>query len=285
MTAFQSPLVHYRIRWKPAGHQPGANKGVSAGIGDQLRSLVLLRDHPDPKRLDLRASLRDPFERLWVRDFNLNAALKVVVLIDSSKSMAYVGKVTRMQVVEDITAQLALSAYKAGDAFGVFTANELLNRDVMLPPRANRGAWLWVKQRISKITPQGKNAIGMLKAASMLPQKRSLVFIISDYRWPSGHLKQLLKKLSHHDVVPILLQDPAEVDALPKNGIAIVKDLETGEGKFVWMRQHLRKKITLARQQHVHEIKAVCQQFGCVPFIVNGIFKASNLTKYFMERT
>ncbi len=283
--ANQQVPIHYRIRWKPTGHQPGANKGISAGMGDQLRSLVLLRDHPDPKRLDLRASLRDPFERLWVKDFNLNAALKVIVLVDVSKSMGYVGQVSRIQVAGEITAQLALSAYKSGDAFGVFTANEALKRDCMLPPRLNRSAWLWVKQQFSKIIPEGKSAAGLLNVASMLPQKRSLVFIISDFRWPVGQLKQLLKKLNAHDVVPILLQDPAEIDELPKSGIAIVRDLETGEGKFVWMREHLHQKISQARQLHVDEIKAVCRQFGAAPFVVKGLFKTSYLTQYFMERS
>lgn len=272
------------MRWKPSGYFPGATRGLEAGVGDQLRSVVLLRDHPDPRRLDLRASMRDPFQHLWVRDFNLNAALKVIVLVDTSASMGYCGSVKRMQVVQDIAAQLALSVYKNGDAFGFYAADESFNKTCSLPPRANRGAWLWVQHHLSKITPQGRHADGLFKAIAGLPQRPCLVFVISDFRWAAGKLKQMLKKMSHHDVVPILLQDPAEMNALPKRGIAMLRDVETGAAKFVWMRSGLQSKIIEARQQHVQSVQHICRMYGNQPFVVCGEFKADKLTRYFMER-
>ncbi|PPC88561.1 MAG: hypothetical protein CTY37_00725 [Methylotenera sp.] len=277
-------IIHYRIRWKPAGNQSGAVRGLSAGIGDQLRALVLLRDHPDPRRLDLRASLRDPFERLWVRDFYLNTSLKVIVLLDASASMGYIGEVNRMQVAEDIATQLAFAAYRSSDAFGFYAANQLLIKHAALPPRLNRSAWQWVKQHVSTMQPQGNNADGLLIAAAQLPKRRSLVFVISDFRWVDGKLKNLLKGLSHHDVVPIMLQDPAEINQLPHRGIATLQDAETGESRFVWMRPSLVKKIEQARSQHVKTVQAASRAYGCKPFLVRGQFDSAKLTQYFMER-
>ena len=276
----QQPLIHYHVRWRPSGHQPGASHGLVAGLGDQLRSVVLLRDNPDPRRLDLRASVRDPFENIWVRDFNLNSALKVIVLVDTSASMGYVGKVNRMHVAQEIASQLALSAYRSGDAFGLFAAGEVINKQCMLPPKANRGAWLWVNHHFAKLIPQGKHADGLLQAVPYLPQKRCLVFVVSDFRWPVGQLKLLLKKLSHHDVVPVMLQDPAEMDALPKSGIAILRDVETGAGQFVWMRAGLQKQMQDLRAQHIKNVEEASRLYGNKPFVVKGAVSYTHLDVY-----
>lgn len=277
-------LIHYRIRWKPSGNQSGAVRGQSAGIGDRLRALVQLRDHPDPRRLDLRTSMRDPFGRLWVRDFYLNTAVKVIVLLDASASMGYIGEVNRLQIAQKICAQLALSAYRYGDAFGLYTGHEILINEATLPPRLNRSAWLWVNQRLSAIKPQGDNADALIKAVAQMPKRRSLVFVISDFRWANGKVKQLMKALNHHDVVPIMLQDPTEFNQLPQSGIATLQDLETGEFRFVWMRAGLLKRIEEARNQHADVVHDACRVYGYKPLLVRGAFDSAQLTRYFMER-
>lgn len=277
-------LIHYKIRWKPTGIRPGSVRGVTAGVGDRLRALVPLRDHPDPRRLDLRASMRDPFERLYVRDFYLNTAFKVIVLLDTSASMGYVGKVSRIQVAQDISAQLALSAYRAGDGFGFFAANDSIHQTLRLPPKLNRSAWLWVNKQLAQFKPSGQGVAGLLHLTPHLPQKRSLVFIISDFRWPLSQLKQLLKQLSHHDVVPIMLEDPAEAEDMPSSGIAVLNDVETGDNRFVWLRPSLVKQVVAAKKQHLETIRTVCRTYGAQPFLVKGAFDPARLTQYFLER-
>jgi len=283
MQAKQS-IIHYHIGWKPRGNHPGAKRGLSAGIGDQLRALVMLRDHPDPRRLDLRASMRDPFERLWVRDFYLNTAFKVIVLVDISASMGYVGQVNRMQVAQEITAQLAISAYRAGDAFGVFAANETIHASAVLPAKINRSAWLWVRKAFANIKPQGNSVAGLLKVVPQLPLRKSLIFIISDFQWPKGQCGHLLKALNHHDVVPILLKDPAEISAIPTRGIATIVDMETGENKFVWLRSGLQEKMQTMLAQQKDALNEVFRRYGTKPFFVNGYFEVGYLNRYFMER-
>lgn len=276
-------LLDYKIGWKPSGTNSGSSNGVLAGIGDHLRTLVLLRDHPDPRRLDLNASLRDPLERLWVRDFYLNTALKVVVLIDMSASMGFEGQVKRMDVACEIASNIALAAWRGGDAFGVYGANQDIRKDVILPPRTNRGAWLWVNQHLRSAKPFGNSAAGLHKIISLLPKRRALVFLISDFRWPSGQLETLLRKIAHHDVVPIVLQDPTEMETLPRKGIAVLSDLESGERRFVWMRSGLISQIIEKRKQHLTAILDACRFIERKPFVVRGKFNPMDLTCYFLE--
>jgi len=263
---------------------PGSKRGTSAGAGEQLRALVMLRDHPDPRRLDLRASLRDPFERLWVRDFYLNTSFKVIVMIDVSASMAYAGQTQRMQVVQDITEQLAISAYRSGDAFGVYCANHDMLKFGTLPAGVNRSSWLWVRRRLGAMTPSGDSADGLLRIAPQLPQRRSLVFVVSDFRWPEGRIEKLLRLLARHDVVPVILQDPAEMQAFPRNGFAVLRDMETGRQRFVWMRRALREKMESACAEHLRAVEQASRRYGFRPFVINGDFDPMRLNQYFMER-
>lgn len=281
----QQPLINYHTHWRPSGYQPGAGQGHVAGTGEQLRSVVMLRDNPDPRRLDLLASIRDPFEHLWVKDFYLNTAIKVIILIDTSASMGYVGKVSRFKVVQDISSQLALSVYRSGDAFGLYMGAEKLNKIQMLPPKPNRSAWVWVNQHLPNIIPQGHHVEGLLKVSTYLPKKPCLVFVVSDFRWPQNQLKQLLKKINHHHVVPIMLQDSAEMDSVPNHGLAILNDAETGDKRFVWMRPALKQKIQAARHKHINEVISDCRRFNIKPFVVQDQFKSGLLTEYFKKFT
>lgn len=273
--------LNYHINWKPSGHRPGTKRGLSAGIGDQLRANVLLRDHPDPRRLDLRVSMRDPFERLWVRDFYLNAAVNVIVLLDLSASMAYQGQVNRLRVATDIVSQIAISAYRSSDAFGLYGANQQAVKSVTLAPRVNKSAWLWAQQQLAKVKPAGNSAAGLIDLVPLLPRPRSLVFVVSDFKWPAEQYQQLLKALNHHAVVPMVLHDPAESTAMPTNGIATVKDMETGAVKFLWMRPALKAKITQERQQHWQHLANISHRYGVQPFQVMGRFHSAKLNEYF----
>lgn len=277
-------MIHYHIQWRPSGNQPGGKRGLAAGVGDQLRALVLLRDHPDPRRLDLRTSIRDPFERLWVKDFYLNTACKVIVLLDASASMSYQGQFKRMHIAQDIASQIALSAYHVGDPFGLYCGHKKLINEATLPTRLNRSAWLWVRQKLAHIKAEGDQVSGLIQAAALLPKRRSLVFVISDFRWPVGLFQNLLKVTQHHDVVPIMLQDPQEYDQLPKAGFSNLQDMETGQSCFVWMRASMIERIRKARERHVNEISNISKAYGCRPFLVKGQFNSLALTKYFLER-
>ena len=64
MNAFE---LHYKVPWRASGSYPGHHPSQQKGGGLQFRHHVPLLDAPDPRRFDVRASLRDPFEQVQVR--------------------------------------------------------------------------------------------------------------------------------------------------------------------------------------------------------------------------
>jgi hypothetical protein len=116
-----------------------------------------------------------------------------------------------------------------------------------------------------------------------LPHRRALVFVVSDFHWPEHDLEDILRSLAHHSVVPIVLRDPAEVDAVHRRGIAVLRDLESGERRFVWLRPRLIEALRAARNRSEERLRHLCRGAGCAPFFVRGRFDPALLTRHFLE--
>ena len=106
---------------------------------------------------------------------------------------------------------------------------------------------------------------------------------MSDFHWPRADLPDLLRGLAHHAVVPIVLRDPAEADAIHRHGIAVLRDLESGERRFVWLRPGLIDRLRARRTQREDELRKACRSAGCAPFFVRGRFDPALLTRHFLE--
>jgi hypothetical protein len=80
-----------------------------------------------------------------------------------------------------------------------------------------------------------------------------------------------------------VLWDPAESKAIHRHGIAVLRDLETGARRFVWLRPGLVAALDARRRDHELQLHRSCARFGCVPFFVRDRFDPVELTRYFLE--
>jgi hypothetical protein len=110
-----------------------------------------------------------------------------------------------------------------------------------------------------------------------------LVFLVSDFHWPTGDLDALMRRLAHHSVVPVVLWDPAEVQAIHRHGIAVLRDLESGGRRFVWLRPSLVDSLRARRRDREAELRRICASFGSMPFFVRDRFDPIELTRHFLE--
>jgi len=278
-----SPLVDYRIRFRPGSVLPGAFGGTLPGSGQCARAVVPLQEHPDPRRLDLRASLRDPLRRLWVRDFAQDTSIRLVVMADMSASMGFRGRQDRYGQLRDVSIALARSAFRNGDAFGYLAANDMPIESLCLPPRVNRSAPEWLDRRLRDTQPSGSSARGMLALCNHLPLRSALICVVSDFNWPEPLLVELLKRLAMHDVVPVVLRDPCEFDDLPARGFATVRDIESGARRFLWLRPSLADAVRQSSAAREIRLRILCRNAGCEPFVVRSHFAPLDMTEYFLR--
>ena len=278
-----SIFVEYKVHWKTGGIRPGAFRGMHSGPGERFRSSVPLHARADPRRLDVRATLRDPLGGVWVRDFEQQSALKVIVLADVSASMGYVGRHDKMEQLRRVSVALARTAWRNGDAFGFHAASARPHAGLTLPARLNRGAGEWLDRKLAQHRASGTSARGLLEVAAQLPHRRALVFLVSDFHWPAGDLDDVLGRLAQHAVVPVVLWDPAETQSMRRRGIAVLRDMESGARRFIWLRPGLIDALRSRRHRREDELRRACARFGNTPFFVRDRFDPLALTRHFLE--
>lgn len=79
----------YHIAWRSHSRRPGRHKSNQRGMGMEFRGHTTLLAYPDPRRIDIRQTIRDPLEQVHVRIFNQKSVTPVFVLCDMSGSMQY----------------------------------------------------------------------------------------------------------------------------------------------------------------------------------------------------
>lgn len=271
----------YRLRWRPEGIFPGAHPGRGEGTEGEFRRHVSLLRQPDPRRIDLRVSLRDPYGDLHVRQFAPRRAVPVAALVDLSGSMRF-GEAVRGRV-GDLCAVLALSAVRAGDSFGLFGCDSGVNEAVSLPFLRRRGLEEEVRQRLAAAQPRGAGAAGLFAAAECLPGRRALVFLVSDFLMPAPEIERLLDALWRHDVIPVVVRDGAVEEELPRWGLVEVGDLETGATRLVVMRPGLRARWVRAARERRQALSALFARRGLRAVDLKDSLDTDALARRLME--
>lgn len=260
----------YRLEWRGSGVRIGAHRGKVEGSGGLFRDLDALMRSPDPRRIDLRSSLRDPNGTLYVRRFEQMTAINVYALVDLSASMGFAGDVAKMDVVANLVATLAASSRRIGDAFGLIGCDEHIVPQFLMPATRSRGGEEDMVARLRGYVPSGRGAQGLIEAANFIAGRRKLVFVISDFHMSRELLERLFEALSRHDVVAIVLKDPAELAELPRYGLVSLADLETGKRRLLAMRPSLKERLVRADAEQGRDLRALAMRYGRPPFVILG---------------
>jgi uncharacterized protein (DUF58 family) len=202
-----------------------------------------------------------------------------------SASMSFAGTSDKRALAADIAASIAWSATRSGDAFGLVACDDVLRNDLFEPPSYRRGLMEEIRLKLLRADQRlHASASALPLAASQLRQKRSLVFIISDFHLDESRLHQTISSLVAHDVVPLVLWDSAEFSDLPTWGWARVRDMETGGERSLFLRPRLVESIKSAYAKRHARITALCRRAGArTPFFIHDQFNAELLTHHLLE--
>jgi uncharacterized protein (DUF58 family) len=274
--------IPYRLPWRSTQVHTGAHRSKLEGAGGFFRDFVPLLRSPDPRRIDLRVSARDPFDGLHVRRFEQKASVTVYALVDVSASMGFRGATDKMRLAAELCAALASSARRAGDAFGLIGCDVAIRPELMFLATRARGSEAEMLRRLRAFVPAGSGTRGFVDAAALIAGRRKLVFLISDFYVPRPELEKIFAALSQHDIVPILISDTLELERLPRWGIFALTDLEIGRRRLVVMRPALRDAWHRRSRRRRAELDATAARFGRQPFEVRDRIDWDRLGTYLM---
>ena len=304
---------HYRLPGRVGGQRPGSHPGSSVGAGQEFVAHRSLYDYPDPRRLDLRASVRTLQDEWLVRVNRQRTGTAVRALVDVSPSMSFGAARPKLHIVADFVEALGLSAFSVGDAVGMLAFDTAERTELFMPGRVSRGMGSimaaalreWSRQpprhgdtrHGSNRTGQGHGgsphgrrnstnsllANGLEDTASRLAGQQGLVFLVSDYHWPLTHLGVPLDLMAHATVVPIIVWDLAETQPPAPNALASLSDMESNTRRTLWLRPKLRDEWHRAVARRRAEIDQYFHTRALRPFYMEGTFDPDALSRYFFE--
>lgn len=274
---------HYRLPGRLRGWRPGAHPASTFGTGQEFVTHASLYDRPDPRRLDLRASLRDLSGDWLVRVNRQRAAVPVHAIIDVSASMSFGTPVSKLRVVSDFVEGLAQSAFRLGDSVGMsaFDAHERM--DLRVPAALSRGQGARMTALLRGCEVRGRDSSGLSETAARLAGRSGLIFIVSDFHWPLERLEPVLDLFAHAYVVPIVVWDAAEVEPPAHSGLLPVWDVESRSQRTLWMRPKLRARWREAVAQRRTQLAACFARRDMRPFHMTGRFDGEAMSRYFLE--
>ncbi|MES1924407.1 hypothetical protein [Salinisphaera sp. T31B1] len=278
----------YRVRWAARGIRPGAHTSRHAGMGQLFSGYASLLDYPDPRRLDVRASVRDPFGMLYTRVYRQRTAISLIVIADLSSSMRFGAK---QRYIADCVACAARSAHACGDAFGFIGIGESSSgrpgrprhQATYLAPSFRPGAAQTLARQLAEPLPPGRTVDDIEAMAVRLPTRRALVLLLSDFHWQPPRLERMLALLSRHDVVPVVLWDPREHASLPRTGLLSLFDPETGRRRMLFMRRALAERWRDAYAERRAHLVRCFHRSGRPPLFAGERFRPGAFTDYFLR--
>ena len=273
----------YHIGWRSRSRRPGRHKSNQRGMGMEFRGHTTLLAYPDPRRIDIRQTIRDPMEQVHVRIFNQKSVTPVFVLCDMSGSMQYGSAKKKIDIAADIAQSVAQSVTRNKDLVGFIGFDDVVREDWLCTLSARPHTAIEMADQLRTYQPPEVGSRGVMDCVRLLPRERSLIFMVSDFHMPMHDLEESLILMQRHHIVPIVLWDSSEYTDLPKFGITSVTDPETGAKRTLFLRSSYRSRILQAFADRRKLIENLFLSYDMQPFFVENSFDADQLSEYFHQ--
>jgi uncharacterized protein (DUF58 family) len=233
--------VDYYVRWYSSQHDLGIWPSRRVGGTAEFEAIAEYQLGDSPRSINWSATARTGFLRILKNTRLTETNLAVYLLVDLSPSMDFgTVRVTKRRLAAEISAVIAHAAWRCGDRVGFIGYGSEV--EVEWPLRHPKDYRLLIPQKILETKANGNGQAGLIPALLRLPAKRSLVFLISDFQEDFEEIEKGLRSVARpHDVVSIILWDPREKTLPLKRCITVLKDLETGRRRTVWLGGTKRK--------------------------------------------
>jgi len=273
MSSFQAPIrsssaesILRRLEWTVIRRLDGLLHGdyqtLFRGFGLDLADLREYQYHDDVRYIDwnVTARLQTPYVRVYNEDREVTAWF----LLDLSPSVDFGAQVKKRSVSVEFVSVLARLLTRHGNRVGALFYGDSV--DTVIPARSGRRHALHILHRIlSRPEPSrsaATNLRDLLQTAFRIMQRRSLVFVLSDFISAPGWAEPLAHLARRHEIIVVRLYDPLEME-LPDLGVVVMRDSETGEQLFVDTHDRsFRKRFAALAAQRERDLRSAFIQAG-----------------------
>ena len=255
-----------RLEWTVIRRLDGLLHGdyqtLFRGFGLDLADLREYQYHDDVRYIDwnVTARLQSPHVRVYNEDREVTAWF----LLDLSPSVEFGSQVKKGAVSAEFVTVLTRLLTRHGNRVGALLYGDKV--DTVIPARSGRRHALHILHRMlshaGPAHPAATNLDDLLRTAFRVMQRRSLVFIVSDFISAPGWTKTLAHLAQRHETIAVRLYDPLEMN-LPDLGLLVMRDAETGEQIFVDTHDRaFRKRFAELAEKRERELRSALAQAG-----------------------
>jgi uncharacterized protein (DUF58 family) len=222
------------------GLRAGGHRSPFHGFSADFQQHRPYRSGDDLKYLDWKILART--DRLYSKQFRETTSMSVMIVLDSSASMAFPETgVSKFQYGSIVAAALAYLIAAQGDAVGLMTTTaplspgEASERLAYLPAKGGRPHLRSLIAQIDRLRPGGSwqpdRVIG--RGAELL-KRRGAVVVISDFYDDEQATRRELRRVASrgHDVAMLQIVSPDEL-RFPYRGDVEFEDAETGGRRLI----------------------------------------------------
>lgn len=270
----------YSVSWRSKNNRYGNNLSSKIGNDFEYSGSKNFNDHPDLTRLDIKNSITDPYENIFVKTYNLNNPINLIALCDSSSSMSVFKK--NNLIIRDLSKIIATSAIEQGDQFSMLCYNDVITNNHILEPGNNLQ---YINQWIDRVelnsTESSSNAAEDIN--KYLPEEKSLIFWMSDFHCPLYKIEKILNHLSNHHVIPIFISSEGEIKRLPRYGFRKFIDSELSIEHEIFLRPSIKEKILDDYKNTKDKIFQIFSKKELKEIVVNENINIESIRKYFLS--
>jgi len=256
-----------RLEWTVIRRLDGLLHGdyrtLFRGFGLDLADLREYQYHDDVRHIDWNVTAR--LQTPYVREYNEDREVTAWFLLDLSPSVDFGSRdVKKRSVATEFVTVLAALLARHGNRVGALFYGDRV--DTVIPARSGRKQVLHMLHRMLTRPERTQSAAtdlrDFLQHAFQAMQRRSLVFIVSDFISTPGWAQPLAHLAQRHEVVAVRLYDPLEMD-MPDLGLVVIQDAETGEQLFVDTHDRgFRKRFAAAAAEREKSLRSAFREAG-----------------------
>ena len=265
----------------------GSFKSLYRGQGIEFSDVREYLNGDNVRSIDWNVTAR--MGRPFIKQYEEDRELSVFLILDCSRSMELGSDVTRLSLAQEASALLLLACeHNAGAMGAVFFDGKI---QFSCPPKAGRENSMMILSKLDKIDsiPESEKSDGSalsnaINGAAKLLKKRSLVFILSDFR--SGRWEKPFARLAQkHDVVALRITDPSDSE-LPEIGTIPFYDAESKKKSlFPTLSRRFKAQWREANQKRSEQWKDFCSKHGAFPLSISTQEDAvSTLQRFFKQK-
>ena len=226
----QVRLLELRSRHLVRDLLAGGYSSVFKGRGMEFAEVREYQPGDDVKTIDWNVTAR--LGSAYVKRYVEERELTVLFVLDASASTLFGTRLrTKAELAAEASAILALSAARNNDRVGAILFTDHVER--FIPPRKGTEHVFRVIAELIAFSPRGRGTdlVAALRFLDRVQRRRTLVFLVSDFL-TSGYEPMLKAIARRHEVIALQLRDARERD-LPAVGLLRLRDLETGQSRYV----------------------------------------------------